>query len=155
MFLVTFFGCPQQLNTIILSLVAILLKASNWTLQDLLLTQIIPGKLNFLLSLQYLSLITMWHSNKNFNNSLFNFTTLFMVYKLQTVLILKLPSGVSFTCAKTVRSLVDMDLLLRWNWQFGAIITAKYVISSQDVYIQFVKSVINLKNSWKCVNWTS
>ena len=69
-----------------------------------------------------------------------------MVYKLQTVLILKLPSGVSFTFAKTVRSLVDMDLLLRWNWQFGAIITAKYVISSQDVYIQFVKSVINLKN---------
>ena len=50
--------------------------------------------------------------NRNFNNGLFNSTTFFIVYKLQTVLIFKLVTGTSFACVRIVRDLVEMLLLL-------------------------------------------
>ena len=50
--------------------------------------------------------------NRNFNNSLFNSTTFFIVYKLQTALIFKLVTETSFACVRIVRDLVDMLLLL-------------------------------------------
>ena len=61
-----------------------------------LLSQIIPRKLNFALSSRELSWISTWYNNANFNDSLFNSTALSMVWKLQTVLILKLVLNASF-----------------------------------------------------------
>ena len=74
--------------------------------------------------------------------SLFSSTALFMFWKLQTVLILKLISGISFPCNKKVCAfLVDTDLL------FMVMHTPNFVNSSQDFHIRFVKIVIDLKNS--------
>ena len=53
-------------------------KPTKCTLQDRLLSQMIPKQLNFTLSLRELSLISIWHNNTNFNNSLFNSTALFI-----------------------------------------------------------------------------
>ena len=64
-----------------------------------------------------------------------------MVWKLQTVLILKLVSGISFPCNKNVRALVDTDLLLMVAY------APNFANNSQDVHIGFVKIIIDLKNS--------
>ena len=52
-----------------------------------------------------------------------------MVWKLQTVLILKLVSGISFPCNKNVRALVDTDLLLMVTY------APNFANNSQDVHI--------------------
>ena len=55
---------------------------------------------------------TTWHNNRIFNNELFNSTTLFIVWKLQAALILKLVPGTSFACAKTFHAIAEKNLLL-------------------------------------------
>ena len=84
----------------------------KWTLHDLLLSEVIRIKMNFALFSWQLSWISMWHNIRNFNKSLFSFTTLLMVQNLQTVLIFKLLLGTSFACTKVIRALVYTDLLL-------------------------------------------
>ena len=87
-------------------------KPEKFILPDLLLSKIIPRKLNFTLSPQKLSWISTWHNNTNFSNGLFNFTALFMVWKLQTVLVLKLIPISSFASVKRISAAIDTDLLL-------------------------------------------
>ena len=86
-------------------------KPTKCTLQDLLLSQIIPRKLNFTLSLWELSWISTWHNNMKFNNSLFN-SQHFSWFKYYEVFIHKLVPSSSFTSAKTIRALFETDLLL-------------------------------------------
>ena len=86
-------------------------KPTKCTLQDLLLSQIIPRKLNFTLSLWELSWISTWHNNMKFNNSLFN-SQHFSSFKYYEVFIHKLVPSSSFTSAKTIRALFETDLLL-------------------------------------------
>ena len=56
-----------------------------------------------------------------------------MFWKLQTVLILRLISGISFLWNKKVRALVDTDLL------FIVTHAPNFVNSSQDFHTGFVK----------------
>ena len=86
-------------------------KPTKCTLQDLLLSQIIPRKLNFTLSLWELSWISTWHNYMKFNNSLFN-SQHFSWFKYYEVFIHKLVPSSSFTSAKTIRALFETDLLL-------------------------------------------
>ena len=82
------------------------------------------------------------HNKKNFNNSLFNSTVLFMAYKLRIVLIFKLVLDASFVCARTIKCFCwhgSKSWLRRW-WA-GATHTPNFVISSQDFHIGYVKSV--------------
>ena len=91
-------------------------KPKKWTLQDLLLSQVIRIKMNFVLSSRELYWISTWHNIRNFNQSLFSFIAFLIVWKSQTVLILKLVLGTSLASAKAIRALVYADLLLMIRW---------------------------------------
>ena len=117
-------------------------KSEKCTLQDLLLFQIIPiGSW----ILREFSWISTWHSSMNFSNSLFNFTTFFMVWKLQTALIIKLVPGCFFAWAETISAFVDLELQLMMVPR--AMQAPYFATSSPDFHIEFVKSVIDLNNS--------
>ena len=96
--------------------------------------------------------------NRNFNNSLTNCATFFIVKKSQTVLIFKLVTGTSFAFIKILRVLVNMYLLLMMEMVAESNThthththkhthTPNFVTSSQDIHSEFVKSGIDLKNS--------
>ena len=104
------------------------LKSWRIFFQDILLSQIVPRKLNFALSLRKLSSISTWHNNLNFNNS---FRTKF--------------SGHPFDRAKTMSSLLTRIYCSWWRQWPRATHPVNFVNSNQDFHIEFVKSAIDLK----------
>ena len=100
--------------------------------------EIIPTKLNFALYLRVLSWISTWHNNRNLNNSLVNSTALTNFIDSQTC-----SWHFFFSCQKNSCFLIDTDILLMRR----AMHAANFVTSSQNFHSNFVKSVIDMKNS--------
>ena len=126
------------------------LKARKCALQDLLLSQITPRKLNFALSLRKCSWISTKHNkrilimNKLISIIIPQHFSWFKNYKLHWF-------SNSFLM---LLSLVPKQLLLltqikiwRWRWWTGATHAPNFIISCQDFHIEFIKSVIDMKNS--------
>ena len=77
-------------------------------LQDILLSQIIPGNFNFPMSLQDNS----WRNNWNFNNNLFNSKALFMVKNYKLFINFETYFQQFFCLWHNSKRFVDTDLLL-------------------------------------------
>ena len=104
-----------------------------------MLSQIISRKLNFALSSPELSLISTWHNNTNFNNSLFNSIPLFILWNLQIVSVLKLVLIVP------KQQVILLPRIYCSSGRWWPIDAPYFATSSQDFHIQFVKNLIELE----------
>lgn len=119
-------------------------KPEKYTLQDLLLSWIIPRKLNFALSLRELSWISIWHNNTNLvYTNFYLIPERFLWFKIYKLLILKLVHATSFASVKT-RAFVDTDLLLMKKMVAKS--NTNFVTSSQDFCVKLIEIVIDLKS---------